>query len=295
MLTSTISDILSRLDLRKPPVPDFVDTVTHVALEDAVQSGENPMVAFQTRDADGSVAQVLYPSRTRHNRFEAEAHVYCMIYEELNVAMRYIEFHGSVRALYGPGLALWNVDIGGLRHDDLVKEAVVDAKAAMHALRNPIEYTGEEPLTDAPAPAGLQLMNRASAIQEQLSEPMAEPVLTEESTSVAADEAPGEQDFPDQVLYRIRGYYQGSGYQRYHNTDRTFFGKMAFRVGVQRQHDSKLVDVWGADLARVISENRVALGDLIEMTKYPKTKVHVGGQTVLKNIWVCKILERAAI
>jgi hypothetical protein len=267
-----LSNILERINFRNPPPPPSdPDTVVDLDLDDR----DAAKVAFEVPGMDtNSTIQVVFPCRTRVQRIEPECQVYVLIYRDFNRTMRYVEFHGQLRKEFGPKIPLWSADINGARDDDLMADAVIDGRAILDALRNPIVWDGiEDPLTDDPHPPASHGSARA----------VAGPLPEAPTPSLTVPQ------------FQVKGRFNVAGYMPYRSDDgRIQKGRPSFGVLLRRASDDKEVRIWGSDLSRVLRDEDVQCGDLIELTKYPKTRVNVGNRVVQKNIWTCAVVQRSS-
>jgi len=246
------------------------------AFERAPVPEANPKVAFRSNTSTGEVVQVLFPSRIRQQRIEPEVMVYCTIYREHGRAVRTIELHGKMRALFGVKYDLWTVNIAGRKDDDLLREACEDGRELIKALRNPVECP-EIPDLDS-------TVGQASATTEAIA-----PKSDASLAVVAKPQGPAQNA---QVILRAEGVFLVAGSMAWEDPQTKARGKPSY-CALIRQIDGQERKYWGSDLQRVLREQDVKAGDTVVLTKYPKTAVQVGNRTVQKNIWTCDVLQRS--
>lgn len=237
---------------------------------------DDPRVAFSVTDPDGRVLQALYPTRTRHARIEMEAVVFVQVFRDFDRAMRYVELHGATRAEFGSKFNLWPVSIGGRRDDDLIVEAIANARDLMHALRNPVEVPvipdefdqTVDDVTSAAEPAPVRTPDAAVALPAVVRQPIAEMVR--------------------------EGRFVFAGPMNWRGKDGKV-GRPSFAAVIQHQPDGKEEKLYGSDLSRAITESGAKPGDIVRLTKFPRMPVQVGNRMVQKNIWTCDIVESAGV
>ncbi len=238
----------------------------------------DPKVAFEVEGDDHTTIQVVYPCRTRHLRVEPEAQVYVLIYRDFGRALRYVDLHGSLRKDFGSRVDMWTVDTTNRRDDDLMTDAVADAKEILFALRHPVVA---QPMPDPDsfirtqpvAPVAPQVTDRPAAVTPVTSAP-------------APVHAPASHD----ALLVREGMYVGCGMFPWKGPDGQT-GKPSFAVVIRRISDNAESKLFGSDLDRVVRDANVKPGDLIRLTKFPKTAVQVGARTIHKNIWQLDHIE----
>lgn len=260
-------NFLTNLLGRFQPVPASAPTIVEPA--GPAPLVRDPRVAFEVPSDEQTTVQVIYPCRTRHMRIEPEAQVYVLIYRDFGRAIRYVELHGSLRKDFGGKIPMWTEDCSNRRDDDLMAEAVVDAKAIMMALRNPVECPVVEAITDEPHPPASHVSARVEA-------------------GLISSPAPNQKP-----TYVREGRFFFAGVIPWRSDDGKTIGKDSFAVILRRQTGDKEERVYGSDLARVISEHNVQPGDFVRLAKYHKVAVPLENRVVYKNLWTCQVIERA--
>lgn len=269
-LFTSIFGLTPKVTIDAPASPVAADVVLDHAEDDSFEFNEEERFHLGHPSFDEKVAievfngstkvQLLYPTRTRRMRIEPSVEVYVLLYKDLGQAIRYVELHGDVRKEFGSKIPMWTVRINGQRDDDVMRDAMDDAKAILHALRNPVIAPD---LKSSPPPVVL-----AKDGPVKLDPTEQAPLLAREGRFTFAGELPWRS--PEGKL-----------------------GKPSFAVIMASLKDGHEERVWGSDLARVIREQKVTPGDVVRLTKYPKTAVVVGNRVVQKNIWTCEVLEQA--
>ena len=262
-----------------PPPPTVA-----VSLPQAVPVNP-PRVAFTAQVGDAPPMQVLFPCVTRTHRLEPEAVLYVLIYRRsFERAVRYILLHGKVRLeLHARDLPMLPLTSEGLTDDEVLAISVDDARAVLHAVRNPVECPTIEvdfdgnPLAASPNPAAPAAAPAASPVASSAA-PAAQPAPAVHGPAHHSSPAHGD------VVWAVEGVYDSHGTCPYEHPVTGKKGKPAFSITVVTA-DGTVKTVWGSYLQTALRGSGALYGDKIKLVKYPKCAIKLPHRTVHMNYW----------
>ena len=220
---------------------------------------------------------VVFPSRTRHHRLEAEAVLFVIFYEDFAKCVRFIQLHGKMKADFGDQIPMPTVDVHNRKLDDIVSISAIDAVAFLAAVRNPIIM---EAIPDDQQPRYSVAPVRPSVRIDQYQAGPAVP-------TAAADPR---RLIPHGALAQYEGEYLAQGMLPFIGP-KGEKGKPSFCVLLRDQHGKEL-RCYGSDLDRAMRDSNALPGDVVRLVKFPRMAVVVGNRTVNKNIWTADVIAK---